>query len=410
MARNLAVYAWFLPLSRVHFATPVFFLYFGQRFSIQEVLALESIYYASVVLLEVPSGYFSDRVGRRATLLISTLAMAGAYALFLLGGTSFTLFAFAQIGVAVHFAFISGTDTSLHFDTLAALDREAEYGDREARLTRNAYLAAAAGAVLAGVLSVADLRIAYALAFGNAAVLLVLVLAMREPPRRPGGWAHEGFVHQLSSCLGLLRRPFLLWLFAYFVLKITTEHVPYEFSQPYLAAVLDEPVSAVRTTPAASGLLLAVIAAVGSVAATWSMELRRRFGTAGTLLGVGGVQIAVIWIMGAVISPLVLGLLALRSQQAAIANVVIHAEVTPRVPQARRATYLSLHSLAGRLGYAVVLAGLSALAAGESIDDPGALQKLLLAAGGLGTVGLVVLFATVRALRERVVPAPEASG
>lgn len=35
------------------------------------VLRLEAIYYIAVVFLEVPSGYFSDRFGRRQTLLIA---------------------------------------------------------------------------------------------------------------------------------------------------------------------------------------------------------------------------------------------------------------------------------------------------------------------------------------------------
>jgi MFS family permease len=35
------------------------------------VLRLEAIYYIAVVILEVPSGYFSDRFGRRQTLLIA---------------------------------------------------------------------------------------------------------------------------------------------------------------------------------------------------------------------------------------------------------------------------------------------------------------------------------------------------
>ena len=38
------------------------------------VLRLEAIYYVAVVVLEVPSGFFSDVVGRKPTLLISSLA------------------------------------------------------------------------------------------------------------------------------------------------------------------------------------------------------------------------------------------------------------------------------------------------------------------------------------------------
>ena len=44
---------------------PVFFLYFSSHLSLSEVLRLEALYCLAVVVLEAPSGYFSDRVGRR---------------------------------------------------------------------------------------------------------------------------------------------------------------------------------------------------------------------------------------------------------------------------------------------------------------------------------------------------------
>ena len=388
----------YAPLSRIYFWTPIFFLYFSQRFPIEQVLQLEAIYYAAVVIFEVPSGYFSDRVGRRVTLVCSALAMAVGYTLFLTGDTSFLLFALGQLGKAVGYAFLSGTETAFHYDTLAALGRADEYAAREARLARNGYLAAAAGMIVSGALSTYDLRIAYLLSLLGALAMLVLVLSLREPPREATGWANDGPGAQLAACVRLLRVPLLLWLFAYFILKITLEHIPYEFSQPYLAAVLDEPVTQVRSTPAASGALYAVVAVVGSLAAAYSIRIRARLGTAATLLAAALVQTALIGAMAALISPLIVPLLALRSGLAAIANPIIHAEVTPRVPQAQRATYLSLHSLAGRLGYSGVLACLSALAAGRSVDDPQTVTSLLGWAFVLACVGVVALLVTSRVL------------
>ena len=70
-AVNLRIYPWYVALFNAHFWMPVFFLYFLQHVSMSEVLRLEAIYYLAVVILEVPSGYFSDRFGRRPTLLIA---------------------------------------------------------------------------------------------------------------------------------------------------------------------------------------------------------------------------------------------------------------------------------------------------------------------------------------------------
>ena len=67
LERNLRIYAVYAPLTNALFWAPVFFLFFSERFPIERVLQLQSIYYVTVVLLEVPSGYFSDRVSTRLT-------------------------------------------------------------------------------------------------------------------------------------------------------------------------------------------------------------------------------------------------------------------------------------------------------------------------------------------------------
>lgn len=393
-----------MPVSRIYFWTPVFFLFFSERFTVSEVLALESIYYACVVLLEVPSGYFSDRVGRRWTLLISTLATSAAFVLFLGAGESFAIFVMAQLAKAIGYAFLSGTDTSMHYDTLAGLGRESDFAHREARFTRNGFAGAAAAAVCAGLVGSIDLRIPYFLSLLTALATLVIALRFLEPPRFAGGLA-EPFLGQVGLCLSLLRRPFLLWLFVYFLLKITTEHIPYTFAQPYLMAVLGENVGELRRTPIASGFLLGVIAWVGAFAASRSVWLKDRFGLGATLLAAGCLQWFLIAAMAVALSPWVVPLLFLRSVQAAIANPLINAAVAPQVPQGQRATYLSLHSLGGRLGYSVVLLGLSRIAAGGDPNNPEVLATVLLASTLLAGVGLLALAWTSSAVTRGPTPA-----
>ena len=64
---------------------------FASKFSISEVLLLESVYYIAVVILEVPSGYVSDRMGRRPTLMAAAALLGLSYILFFLGDSFFVL-------------------------------------------------------------------------------------------------------------------------------------------------------------------------------------------------------------------------------------------------------------------------------------------------------------------------------
>ena len=129
LERNVRLYPRYQILFNLYFWIPVFFLYFSEFLPLGQVLRLEAIYYTTVVVLEVPSGYFSDRFGRRRTLLVSSTALATSYTLFFFG-SGFADFAAAQVCLAAGMAFNSGTDTALHFDSLAALGRGEEYARR----------------------------------------------------------------------------------------------------------------------------------------------------------------------------------------------------------------------------------------------------------------------------------------
>lgn len=398
LERNLRLYEWYLPLTRSYFWAPVFFLFFSARFPIDRVLLLQSIYYVTVVALEVPSGYLSDRVSRTLTLRLSALAGLLSYSLFVFGGADFAFFVAAQATLAVSFSFASGTDVSFHYDTLDGLGREAEFAAREARLGSRALLAGSASAVIGGVVAVAELRWAYVLSLIVALILMPVVIAMREPARQPAPPGHD-FIRQLRACAGHLRQPLLAWIFAFVVLQTSLEHIPYEFAQPYVAVVLGESATRVQNTPIATGAVTAGIAFVAALAVRRSIGLRNRFGLAQVLLGVTALQTLIIGLMGVVFHALVIPLILLRSCYPAISRVLVNAAIAPRVPEHRRATYFSLHSLAGRLGYAAVLYALSVIGFGAE-NDPPTVARMLRWCTGLALVGTAALIVSRAALRS----------
>jgi predicted MFS family arabinose efflux permease len=390
---NLALYPWYAAASLFHPGFAVFYLYLASHFPLERLLELEAIYYASYVILEVPSGYLSDRVGRRLTLLVATAAGAAGYLLFALGA-SFAAFALGQVCLAVFWSFRSGTDASLHYDSLVALGRAHEYAQREALAQRGAFAASAAALLLGGALGAFSLRAAYVATFAASLVPIALVAAMHEPPRREGEAAHA-FLRQLRSCAGLLRAGTLRWLFGFFVASYALEHVTHTFYQPYLAVLLRE----ATLTPLATGLHAGAASLVAALVAARTIALRDGLGVRSALLLPLGLQAVLVGLMAATVHPAVALLAVGRQAGLVVTEVLVQAEVAPRVPQGQRATYLSLQGLAGRLAFSGVLLALSALAGGAGATDPGAVRVSLTGCFALGALAVVALLATRRAFR-----------
>ena len=351
---------------------------------IEQVLRLEAIYYVAVVILEVPSGYLSDTLGRRLTLLISAVSAIFAYALFFSGG-SFGVFVLAQIGLAASMAFRSGTDTSFHYDLLKCLGREDAYPQREARITRNVFIASAGAALLGGVGSIYALRVAYGLSLLAACVAFVLVLLFAEPDREINPVLRRqasGFFSQIRACFAYLGQPVLGWLMLFSVFMTVINHIPYEFYQPYIQLLGGE-----ASTPLLTGLHTALTMGIAAWFARQSIRLRDHLGTRSALMLSAGVQVVLISMMGFFFHPVVALLLAFRSVPRALMIAPLNAATVPRLQQHHRATYLSIQSLIGRLSFSLCLVLLAGVSEGPDV----ALSHTLLHCAVFAIVGCVVL-------------------
>ncbi len=394
--RNVRLYPWYAVGFNAFAWMPIFFLYFSEHMSLERVLQLEAIYYVVVVLLEVPSGYFSDVVGRKATLLISASALISAYVMFVID-TSFVMFVAAQVFLAVGLSFYSGTDTSFHYDSLASLGREQEFAQREAIVARNALLSGAIAALVGGCAGSFGLHWSYVASAVAGVGTLVIVLAFVEPgSHERATFVGVGFLRQLRLCAYYLRQRSLAWLFGFSVLMTVLNHVPYEFYQPYIKLISADFQISGATAPAVAGLHMAVAMLIGAYVAARSIRIRDRVGIGPTLLLSGALQTALIAVMAIALQAWIVPLVLLRVAPRGLMIAPLNAAVTPRVPQAQRATYLSIQSLAGRLSFAAVLLGLSVLAGQGTDPDWPSLSRMLRACSLFAVIGLVLLLITQR--------------
>ena len=397
MNRNVRLYLWYALLFHALFWLPIFFLYFTSVLSLTDALRLESIYFLAVVIFEVPSGYFSDALGRRRTMLLACSCLIAAYVLFFFGG-SFGVFAIAQVLLAGGIAFNSGTETALLYESLDSVGRADEYADREAAVTRNLFIGSAVAALAGGAIAMIEIRLAYVLSFLSGVAVLLLALFFVEPPGRDTQrLSAGGFLKQLSACVRYWKDPLLRWLFLFMIMMVVLFHIPYEFYQPYLKLLVqgDDPGSGgVELTPLVTGVHTCLTMFIAAWFAARSIWLRDRIGFFGLLVAAAILVLVLIALMSFWLGIIVAVALLLRSCPRAMLTPPVNAVITPRLAQKNRATYLSLQSLTGRLGFSLTLFGLSWVTVAQDTEAQLAwpdLSRMLLISLVVGVVVAVIL-------------------
>lgn len=387
LERNIRLYPWYGAFTSAYFWLPTFFLFFNSKVPVEDVLRLEAIYYFSVVLLEVPSGYYSDRFGRRRTLILSSLFFISSYGLFLFSDSFFAL-ACAQACLAAGIAFNSGTDTSFHYDSLLELGKEESYAEREGRVAHLSFVASAVSALLGGISGVYDLRFPYLFSLLCAASLLVMAVLFVEPSQMRK--TKLVFLPQIWACLSYLRVRKLFWLFTFSILMVVLNHVPYEFYQPYLRALGGNEWISTEHVPAFSGFHSFLVMIIASIAAKRSIGALEKWGLNKLLISCALLQISIISMMAFFLHPVVGFLLLLRSIPRALMTAPLNAAISPLIGSEHRATYLSIQSLAGRLAFSASLF-LAALTFSSTVSTWAEMRYSLLLYGGVGVVGIAII-------------------
>jgi hypothetical protein len=400
LQQNIRLYPWFRAASDGHAWITVFFLYMSQSLPLDQVIELSAVYYLSVFVLEVPSGYFSDRIGRRSTLLIAAGALIGSYSCFIVGA-GFWWFAAGQFLLAAGIAMQSGTDTAFHYDSLKALGREHEYARREANAEQWGLIMLALATLSGGLLGLIDLRLAYVFSLLSASVMALLVWRFTEPKHADETVAlPQSFGTVVLSCLGRLRDPLLGWIFLVVIMLYAMAHIVYEFYQPYITLLQLPLLEASTHAPLISGLVISISMFGGALGARASISWQSKLGLVGVLAAASFIQLGLVAAMAIALSPAVLALVSLRNFPMALVHAPVRAAIAPRITRQQRATYLSLQGLAERLFFALLLLGLAAdLEPGAPIDEP-TLLGILASTLWIGLASALLLFAFVGRIRQ----------
>lgn len=398
MQKNIQLYPWYFAASAFLAWMPVFFLYFNSYLDLSDVLLLEAIYYITVVILEVPSGYFSDALGRRRTLLLGAVFLCLAIVLYLCGKSFYPL-VLGQIFFAGHISFVSGTNTVFHYESLKSINKEHEYGDREASVTKWSLIAAGIAALFGGWAASYHLSYAFLISLIGAIPALVITILFVEPEKSGEETASHNVVTQLKESIKYLRKAPLGWIFAFYVVMFTMVHVPYEFYQPYLNLLEQTGQLTFSSAPMMAGMLLAVSLFVSAFAAGRSIVWKNRVGLKAFLSILFIVMMVIIGLMSWILHPFIIVSILLRSFSSSAMRAPVNEIITPNIAAGQRATFHSMMSLACRLSFFVLLLVLSSVTPSEQVTDWVSLSRLLRICLVVGIVLAIPLFLTMKKMK-----------
>ncbi|MDY6800145.1 MAG: MFS transporter [Bacteroidota bacterium] len=140
---------------------PIIVLFYEDNgLSMRHVFLLQAIYSVSIVILEIPSGYFADALGRKSTLIIGTIM---GFLGFLTYSFSYGFVGFlvAEIILGIGQSLISGADSAMLYDTLQETGKKEQYIKFEGRMVSIGNFAEAIAGVLGGLLAGVSLRYPY---------------------------------------------------------------------------------------------------------------------------------------------------------------------------------------------------------------------------------------------------------
>ncbi|MEM8830388.1 MAG: MFS transporter [Cyanobacteria bacterium P01_G01_bin.19] len=328
------------------FPIPTIILFYQSHgVGLEQAVLLKTILSLSILLLEVPSGYIADRLGRKFCLIVGSSVWLCGW-LFYCTGNSFSWFAIAEILAGIAVSLISGADTAIAYETLLQLNKADAYRSFEGRLIAIAGITEAVCGLIGAAIAEINLVYPFYLQTVCLALYLAISCTLIEPRCQVEQADRQHFLSSKAIIFDVFtQHPNLLWLILLSSIFSTATFLIVWLSQGYFQ-LIDLPIAAMGWTWAIFHLLM-------SLASVNARRLENRLGTKKALLvlivllsvaylflgsinSLGGIFfIALIYLVRGARSPLTLNL------------------INQSVPSSIRATVLSLSSFSFHLGFAV---------------------------------------------------------
>jgi MFS family permease len=353
MARDLRLFYLFRLLGTSYLWVPISVLLMQSRgLSFAEIMILGAVYSAVVILVEIPTGVFADRIGRRQSMMLGTLAMVAA-CLVAYHADSMAWFAVSEALAATSMSLCSGADSAYLFDLLRENGRIDEYGHRESTASAWHLAGSAVACAAGGLLADVDLALPYLVTAAVSLSAFTVAAAMRDdrpihpaPRLPPRAVVREWTAHMRAATKMVRLSSRLAWLIGYSAVVFVLLRATIYLYQPYLKGQ--------GFSPGETGLCFAAVYLLASFVALRGPSMRRRIGDEALLWSLLGVLAVSFVLLAEVRGAWVLVLLGVQALANGMYSPLVKPLLNREITDSRlRATVLSIESIVRRTAMGV---------------------------------------------------------
>lgn len=179
--KNIKLLTWFSFFIDFRFYYPITILYFSQIAGSYALgMLIFGVINISQAIAEVPTGVFSDFVGRKRTMFLGALTAFFAVFCYALG-FSYWVLIIGAIFEGLAFSFFSGNNEAFLHDTLKEKNMEREYPKYHGRMSGMTQLAGGISAVVGGVLAFYSFPLVVWLSLISLCICILITFLFIEP-------------------------------------------------------------------------------------------------------------------------------------------------------------------------------------------------------------------------------------
>jgi MFS family permease len=235
--------------------------------TLRDVFLLQGIFATTLLIGEIPTGYLSDRWGRRNTTILASFLRFGGMLLYFLGG-NFWGFAAGEVLLALGTNCYSGTLDALTYDSLAQIGKEDRFRKLIGHYRSLFFGAEAATNVLGGLIAAINLRAPVGATLITYAVAILLSLLVVEPTRHRAK-EEQSITDLWRICRETFLSPSLRAITLVYGILATLGLTLFWFTQPYQGMI--------GLPLAFFGIAHAIIVGSGAIASRYAYKMEGYF-------------------------------------------------------------------------------------------------------------------------------------